>query len=116
VTTGSEKATRRYAVVGTGGRAGLYIQALADGYAAAGTIVAWCDPNRIRMNYYDEITTAAGRPSPAQYHPDDFGTLLDSERPDAVIVTSPDHTHPRYAAQALRAGCDVILEQPGTVW
>jgi predicted dehydrogenase len=64
------------------------------------------------MNYYDEILTAAGRPSPAQYSPDDFGTLLDAERPDAVLVTSPDHTHPLYAARALRAGCDVILEKP----
>ena len=27
-------------------------------------------------------------------------------------MTSPDHTHPRYAAGALRAGCDVILEKP----
>jgi predicted dehydrogenase len=103
---------RRYAVVGTGARAGLYIRALADRYAADGTIVAWCDPNRVRMNYYDEILTAAGHRSPAQYGPDDFGRLLDSERPDAVLVTSPDHTHPRYAAQALRAGCDVILEKP----
>jgi predicted dehydrogenase len=103
---------RRYAVVGTGARAGLYIRALADRYAADGTIVAWCDPNRTRMNYYDEILAAAGRPSPAQYGSDDFGRLLDAERPDAVLVTSPDHTHPRYAAQALRAGCDVILEKP----
>jgi predicted dehydrogenase len=103
---------RRYAVIGTGARAGLYIRALADRYAADGTIVAWCDPNRMRMNYYDEILTAAGRRSPAQYGPDDFGRLLDSERPDAVLVTSPDHTHPRYAEQALRAGCDVILEKP----
>jgi predicted dehydrogenase len=103
---------RRYAVVGTGARAGLYIRALADRYAADGTIVAWCDTNRARMNYYDEILAAAGRPSPAQYGPDDFGRLLDSERLDAVVVTSPDHTHPQYAAQALRAGCDVMLEKP----
>ncbi|HEX4087630.1 MAG TPA: Gfo/Idh/MocA family oxidoreductase [Trebonia sp.] len=103
---------RRYAVVGTGARAGLYIRALADRYADEGTIVAWCDQNRARMNYYDEILTAFGRPSPAQYRPADFGGLLDSERPDAVIVTAPDHTHPQYAAQALRAGCDVILEKP----
>ena len=103
---------RRYAVVGTGARAGLYIRALADRYAPDGAIVAWCDPNRVRMNYYDEILTAAGRRSPAQYSPDDFGRLLVAERPDAVLVTSPDHTHPRYAAQALRAGCDVILEKP----
>ena len=103
---------RRYAVVGTGARAGLYIRALADRYAADAAIVAWCDPNRVRMNYYDQILTAAGRPSPAQYTPEDFGRLLDSERPDAIVVTSPDHTHPPYAARALRAGCDVILEKP----
>ena len=103
---------RRYAVVGTGARAGLYIRALAGRYAADAAIVAWCDTNRARMNYYDDLLTAAGRTSPAQYGPDDFGRLLDTERPDAVLVTSPDHTHPRYAAQALRAGCDVILEKP----
>ena len=27
-------------------------------------------------------------------------------------MASPDHTHPRYAARALRAVCDVILEKP----
>ena len=58
---GRAVSARRYAVVGTGARAGLYIRALADRYAADGTIVAWCDPNRVRMNYYDEILTAAGR-------------------------------------------------------
>jgi predicted dehydrogenase len=103
---------RRYAVVGTGARAGFYIEALAHRYAAAGTIVAWCDPNRARMNYYDTVVTAAGRPEPARYRPEEFGRLLDGERPDAVIVTSPDHTHPWYVAQALRAGCDVICEKP----
>ena len=61
---------RRYAVVGTGARAGLYIRALAGRYAADGTIVAWCDTNRARMNYYDEILTGADRPSPAQYGAD----------------------------------------------
>ena len=103
---------RRYAVVGTGARAGLYIRALSGQYAADAAIAAWCDTNRARMSYYDGILTAAGHPAPGHYGPDDFGVLLDSERPDAVIVTSPDHTHARYAAQALRAGCDVILEKP----
>ena len=39
MTTGSAK--RRYAVVGTGGRADLYISALAGPYAADCEIVAW---------------------------------------------------------------------------
>jgi predicted dehydrogenase len=101
---------RRYAVVGTSARARMYINALAGDYP--GDIVGWCDPNQVRMSYYDGVLAAAGRPAPARYRPDQFGALLDRERPDAVIVTSPDHTHPRYAAQALAAGCDAIIEKP----
>jgi predicted dehydrogenase len=101
---------RRYAVVGTSARARMYINALARDYP--GDIVAWCDPNPVRMSYYDEVLASAGRSAPARYQPDEFGALLGRERPDAVIVTSPDHTHPWYAAQALEAGCDAIIEKP----
>ena len=103
---------RRYAVVGTGARAALYIDALAGPYAATAAVTAWCEPNRIRMDYYDQALANAGRPAPARYRPDEFGRLLDKQRPDAVIVTSPDCTHAEYAAQALESGCDVILEKP----
>jgi predicted dehydrogenase len=74
--------------------------------------VAWCDPNPSRMSYRDQILTAAGRPVPARYAPEEFGKLLAAERPDAVIVTSPDHTHPGYVAAALDSGCDAISEKP----
>lgn len=103
---------RRYAVVGTSARAGMYVGALARDHARDGVIVAWCDPNSVRMSYYDEVLAAAGLPAPARYKPDEFGALLAKEKPGAVIVTSPDHTHPRYTAAALDAGCDVILEKP----
>lgn len=102
----------RYAVVGTSARAGMYVGALAGAHAQDGVIVAWCDPNGVRMSYYDEVLAAAGLPPPVRYQPGEFGTLLAKEQPDAVIVTSPDYTHPRYAAAALGAGCDVILEKP----
>lgn len=104
--------SRRYAVVGTGARAALYIGALARDFADAGQITAWCDHNGVRMAYYDEILAAAGHPAPARYHPGEFGLLLAEDRPDVVIITSPDHTHADYAARALQAGCDVILEKP----
>ena len=103
---------RRYAVVGTGGRSRLYIGALARRYADEGAIVAWCDPNPVRMTYYDEVLAAAGQPTPARYAPPEFGELLAAERPDTVIVTSPDHTHPAYVAAALEAGGDVVCEKP----
>jgi predicted dehydrogenase len=101
---------KRYAVVGTGARARMYIEALAGPYP--GEIVAWCDPNGVRMTFYEEALRLAGRRAPARYQPGQFDALLARERPDVVIVTSPDHTHPAYAAAALRAGCGVITEKP----
>ena len=112
MTADSNGNIRRYAVVGTSARAGMYVGALAGVHARDGVIVAWCDPNGVRMSYYDEVLAAAGRPAPARYPPGEFDALLAKERPGTVIVTSPDYTHPRYAAAALAAGCDVILEKP----
>ncbi|ADB31185.1 oxidoreductase domain protein [Kribbella flavida DSM 17836] len=105
---------RRYAVVGTGSRAAMYVEALATTYADVGSVVAWCDPNPTRMRYYDQVVTAAGRTAPPQYAPDDFARLLEQQRPDVVIVTSPDATHHIYATAALDAGCDVVVEKPLT--
>ncbi len=72
----------------------MYIEALAGPYP--GEIVAWCDPNGVRMSFYEEALRAGGRRSPARYRPEQFDDLLARERPDVVIVTSPDHTHPAY--------------------
>lgn len=105
---------RRYALVGTGSRAGMYVGALTATYADVGTLVAWCDTNPTRMAYYDQVVTAAGGTAPPHYGPDDFARLLEEQRPDVVIVTSPDATHHRYATAALEAGCDVVVEKPLT--
>ncbi|MFC6094509.1 Gfo/Idh/MocA family protein [Saccharothrix lopnurensis] len=104
------RSRRRYAVVGAGHRAALYVEALAGEYADVGAVVAWCDPSPTRMSYYDAVLGHA----PARYAPERFADLLREQRPDAVIVTSPDATHHHYAVAALRAGCDVVVEKPLT--
>jgi predicted dehydrogenase len=101
---------RRYAVVGTGSRAGMYVDAMLGEHADVAVPVAFCDTNESRMALYDERV----RPhTPRHYHPDDLDSMLTEV--DAVIVTSPDHTHARVVTAALDAGVDVVCEKPLTI-
>jgi predicted dehydrogenase len=103
---------RRYAVVGTGSRAGMYVDAMLGEHADVAVPVAWCDTNESRMAAYDERV----RPhTPRHYHPDQLELMLADERVDVVIVTSPDHTHAHVVTTALDAGVDVVCEKPLTI-
>ncbi|WP_188190500.1 Gfo/Idh/MocA family protein [Nonomuraea sp. SYSU D8015] len=99
----------KYAIVGLGHRAQMYVDALLGEWRDAGTIVALCDTNRTRMDYYVE---RIGQEVPC-FAPAEFDKVL--ELADAVIVTTVDATHARYVCAALDAGRDVIVEKPLTV-
>ncbi|GAB3261025.1 Gfo/Idh/MocA family protein [Kineosporia babensis] len=99
---------RRYSVVGTGHRAGMYIDALRGEHADVGEIVAWCDPNPGRIDYYDG---SLGLP---RYAPKDLELMVKENRVDVVIVTSPDVHHAELVDRALRAGADAVVEKPLT--
>ena len=114
---GGGPAGRRYAVVGTGHRAELYVAALLGSHAAAGDVVALCDPNLTRLGYYRDLHRRA-RPAasgPPGYPPEAFGELVARERPDVVVVTTVDRYHADYVVAALESGCDVVVEKPLTV-
>ncbi|MBZ2197162.1 Gfo/Idh/MocA family protein [Occultella gossypii] len=106
----------RYAIIGTGSRARMYIDALLGPFDDAGELVAWCEPNPGRLDRYDELVaqTRPGAPLPARYLPADLEAMITSERVDRVILTSPDHTHADLVARALTAGADVVVEKPLT--
>ncbi|MEV0159710.1 Gfo/Idh/MocA family protein [Nonomuraea fuscirosea] len=99
----------RYAFVGLGHRAQMYVDALLGEWRDAGTIVALCDVNRTRMDYYAE---RIGHEVP-RFAPAEFGKAL--ELADAIIVTTVDATHATYVCAALDAGRDVIVEKPLTI-
>ncbi|MCP2263613.1 Gfo/Idh/MocA family protein [Promicromonospora thailandica] len=103
---------RRYAVVGTGHRASMYVDALIGTHAPDGEIVAWVEPNPVRAAAYEaRVAAALGGVRPV-YAPDDLEKAIAEQSVDRVIVTSVDRTHADLVTRALRAGADVVVEKP----
>ncbi|MGW3351984.1 Gfo/Idh/MocA family protein [Nonomuraea rubra] len=113
------RARRRYAVAGTGHRAGMYVAALTGEHADVGELVAWLDPNPARIDYYDaQVGAELGLGGPAglpRHTPDGLERMVAEQRVDVVIVTSLDRTHAELVDRALRAGADVVVEKPLTI-
>jgi len=101
----------RYAVVGLGSRAQMFVGALADTHADRNELAAFCDVNRTRMAAHNRTLDT---PVP-MYEAAEFGTMIERERIDAVVVSTVDRTHDEYIVAAMRAGCDVVSEKPMTV-
>ncbi len=105
---------QRYAVVGAGARAEMFVRALVRDHADGAELVALADPNAARIRAHNRWLGELGHPPVAAYGIDDFDLMLDRERVDAVIVTSVDVTHDRYIVAALERGRGVITEKPMT--
>lgn len=101
----------RYAVAGTGSRAGMYTTALTGDHARAGELVAWCEPNPQRAAHYSD---AVGADLP-RYDPADLETMISAQRVDRLIITAPDHIHADLVVRAMAAGVDVVVEKPLTI-
>src|SRR5579871_6482092 len=101
---------KRFAQVGTGSRAGMYIAALTDTYHDSAELVALCDLSQTRMDWYNRQLT----PPVKTYLAADFDRMIEETKPDTVIVTTMDRTHHEYIIRAMELGCDVITEKPMT--
>lgn len=105
----------RYAIVGTGGRALMYADALAGSHATTNELVALVDRSPTRMRFHrDRLRDMHGVAHMPTYSADEFDLMIERERPDAVIVTTTDAVHHIYAVRAMELGCDVICEKPLT--
>ncbi|MFC0533533.1 Gfo/Idh/MocA family protein [Phytohabitans kaempferiae] len=104
---------RRYALVGTGSRAEMFVRSLHD-HSESAELVAFADVNQSRMDAHNAWLATAGASPVPTYRAGDFAIMLDKERVDVVLVTSVDRTHDEYIVAALQAGCDVVTEKPMT--
>ncbi len=108
-------AKKRYVQVGLGGRARMYYKAIAETFNETGELVAFCDINRTRMEYANEVLVKEfGYHAVDLYASDEFEKMIEVEKPDVVIVTTVDRTHHKYIIKAMEMGCDVISEKPMT--
>jgi predicted dehydrogenase len=106
---------KRYALVGTGARSGMYIQTLTTTYIEDAELVGFSDLSQTRMNWYNrQLGTTLGLPPVPTYHSSNFDQMIAETKPHTVIVTTMDATHDQYIVRAMELGCDVITEKPMT--
>ncbi len=107
---------KRYAVVGTGGRSRMFIDAICDHFKDHAQLVALCDPSATRMAHWNRhITSRFGADPVPTYAATDFDRMIRQARPEVVIVTTVDAFHHQYIIRAMELGCDAISEKPMTI-
>ena len=106
---------KRFAIVGTGARATMFIDALASSHRETNALVGFCDISNARMNWHnDRLAAVHGHQPVPTYLARDFDLMIREGRPDVVIVTTIDAAHDGYVVRAMDLGCDVICEKPMT--
>ena len=106
---------KRYALVGTGSRAGMFVDAITKTYSEVAELVAFCDLSQVRMDWYNsQLVKDCGLDPLPTYKADQFDQMVAETKPDTVIVTTMDSTHHMYIVRAMELGCDAISEKPMT--
>lgn len=92
-------------IIGSGGRGGANLNGVAE---QGQNIVALCDVDRGRLD-------GAARKFPEAHKYTDFRKLLAEEKTlDAVVVSTPDHTHAPASMMAMKQGLHCYCEKPLT--
>ncbi|MES2694002.1 MAG: Gfo/Idh/MocA family oxidoreductase [Verrucomicrobiota bacterium] len=106
----ADKVRRKFrtALVGCGWWGGNIVgEAMASGRCE---IVGVCDVDQRALDPTAEKITKASGDQPRKYR--DFRELFAKEKPDIVIVATPDHWHAHPTIEAVKAGAHVYVEKP----
>lgn len=103
----------RYALIGSGHRAQMYLDAIAGPHADVAELVALLDVNPVRRAFHRDRVEAFADVVLAD--PEQLEDVIRAQRVDRVIVTSPDRLHAEHVVRALDAGADVVVEKPLTI-
>jgi len=105
----------KLAIVGCGSRHSMFSDSITQSYPDQHEIVAVCDNNPARLSQGALAASREGTNGVAAYDASDFDAMIAEQKPDTVVVTTPDFLHASYIVRAFEAGCDVICEKPMTI-
>jgi predicted dehydrogenase len=105
---GQEAKKYRTALIGTGWWGMNILNCAME--AGESRVVALCDVDQRFLNSSAEKATKLNGDVPRKYK--DYRELLSKEKPEIVIVATPDHWHPLIAIAAVEAGAHVYVEKP----
>ncbi|HYF36695.1 MAG TPA: Gfo/Idh/MocA family oxidoreductase, partial [Prosthecobacter sp.] len=105
---GQEGKKFRVALIGSGWWGmNLLREAMASGRAK---VVALCDVDEIVLqNSIGDVEAESGDKAKGYK---DFRELLEKEKPEIVIIATPDHWHALQTIAAVKAGAHVLVEKP----
>ena len=78
--------------------------------AGRSEVIALCDAHQLNLDTCAEQITRLSGDNPKKYQ--DFRELLDREKPEIVIIATPDHWHALTTIAAVKAGAHVYVEKP----
>lgn len=105
----------KIAIIGCGSRHKMFRNSVLNDYPDKHEIVALCDSNPRRLQLAAEMAATPGTNGVPSYTDDEFDRLISEQKPDTVVVSTPDYLHADYIERAFEAGCDVICEKPMTI-
>ena len=106
-TPGANEALR-VAIIGCGGKGRHALRAMLKHPKVR--VVAVCDPDTEMMDQHRKLSEEAGKPKPVAIR--DFRECCASAEVDAVLITTPNHSHTLIAMTAIAAGKHVYVEKP----
>ncbi|MHC4874811.1 MAG: Gfo/Idh/MocA family protein [Planctomycetota bacterium] len=101
----AEKKTLKMGIIGAGGR-GINSFATLMSQEDNCEVVAFCDPNPVRMKAASEQIEGE------QNHYTNITEMLKKEDLDGVVVASPDFAHESNAVECLENGIHVLIDKP----
>ncbi len=101
----------KIAAIGVGGSRGRYSRGgeIARQAARFGDMVAVCEVDDLSASEFNK----SFENKLSSYR--DYRKLLEQEKPDVVVIGTPDHWHTPISIAALHSGCDVYCEKPLTL-